>query len=139
MQHLECKGHNRPIRMMKFNREGDFLFSCSDDATVCVWKILPSPTLLGKIKCKSAIKSMDVDYLTKYVITAEAARGVGIYNALGVYIYIYIYIYREKYWEASPWEGNKNLFNFHMELKNFWSYQRTKGRLFFGSTTRRNV
>ena len=34
---LILKGHIRPITYLKFNREGDLLFSCSKDNTPTVW------------------------------------------------------------------------------------------------------
>lgn len=77
------KGHERPVRVVKFNADGDLLFTCSDDSYVVVWR--PSTgEMIGKIKCSSAVKSMDISKNTKYLITAEAGIGYGLYNPLSV-------------------------------------------------------
>lgn len=34
---LLLKGHTRSITLIKYNRDGDLLFSCSKDSTPCVW------------------------------------------------------------------------------------------------------
>ena len=77
------RGHERPVRVVKFNADGDLLFTCSDDATVAVWKS-QTGELVGKIKCGSAVKSLDISKDCKYLITAEAASGFGLYNPLNV-------------------------------------------------------
>lgn len=37
MKPLSLKGHDRPLTRVRLNREGDLLFSCSKDKSVCVW------------------------------------------------------------------------------------------------------
>merc|ERR1712128_140496 len=37
MRPLLLQGHERPITQIKYNRDGDLLFSCSKDKTICVW------------------------------------------------------------------------------------------------------
>lgn len=32
------KGHERAITFLKYNREGDLIFTCSKDKTPCVWR-----------------------------------------------------------------------------------------------------
>ncbi|RZR79665.1 hypothetical protein BHM03_00005455 [Ensete ventricosum] len=37
MRPILMKGHERPLRFLKLNREGDLLFSCAKDHTPTVW------------------------------------------------------------------------------------------------------
>merc|ERR1711970_18225 len=37
MRPLLLQGHERPLTQIKYNRDGDLLFSCSKDRTICVW------------------------------------------------------------------------------------------------------
>lgn len=39
MRPLLLQGHERSLTQIKYNREGDLLFSCSKDKSVCVWYI----------------------------------------------------------------------------------------------------
>lgn len=39
MRPLLLQGHERSLTQIKYNREGDLLFSCSKDKSVCVWFI----------------------------------------------------------------------------------------------------
>ena len=34
---IMVKGHERPLTMVKYNREGDLLFTCAKDHTPCLW------------------------------------------------------------------------------------------------------
>ena len=79
------RGHERPVRMVKFNSDGDLIFTCSDDGFVVVWRAATAE-IVGKIKCNSAIKSIDVSSDTKYLITSEVAAGFGVYDPLSVRI-----------------------------------------------------
>ena len=37
MRPLLLKGHSRPLTYVKYNREGDLLFTCSKDYKTCLW------------------------------------------------------------------------------------------------------
>ena len=39
MRPLLLQGHERSLTQIRYNREGDLLFSCSKDKSVCVWYI----------------------------------------------------------------------------------------------------
>lgn len=77
------RGHERPVRMIKFNADGDLLFTCSDDGYVVVWRT-EKAEMVGKIKCASAVKSIDISRKSDFLITSEVAAGFGIYNPLTV-------------------------------------------------------
>jgi len=38
MQPIYLTGHSRPVQKIQFNFDGDLLFTCSDDKTVCMYK-----------------------------------------------------------------------------------------------------
>jgi len=38
MQPIFLTGHSRPVHKVIHNLEGDLLFSCSDDGTVCMYE-----------------------------------------------------------------------------------------------------
>lgn len=78
------RGHERPVRAVKFNADGDLLFTCSDDDSVGVWQVATAK-LLGKVKCKSAVKCMDISSDSKYLLTAEVSTGFGVYDPLTVW------------------------------------------------------
>ena len=37
MQPIYLTGHSRPVMKVQFNYDGDLLFSCSDDSTICMY------------------------------------------------------------------------------------------------------
>ena len=37
MQPVYLSGHSRPVKKVMFNVDGDLLFTCSDDSTVCMY------------------------------------------------------------------------------------------------------
>lgn len=37
MRPLSLKGHERALTRVRFNREGDLLFTCAKDKKPCVW------------------------------------------------------------------------------------------------------
>jgi translation initiation factor 3 subunit I len=37
MQPVYLAGHSRPVRKVQYNYDGDLLFTCSDDGTVCMY------------------------------------------------------------------------------------------------------
>jgi WD40 repeat protein len=38
MQPVYLTGHSRPVNQVLHNQDGDLLFTCSDDGTVCVYE-----------------------------------------------------------------------------------------------------
>lgn len=37
MRAFALYGHSRPVKQIKFNRDGDLFFTCSDDKQIIVW------------------------------------------------------------------------------------------------------
>jgi len=75
MQPLMLKGHEGPITKIKYNREGDLLFSCArKDKKPCVWFTDNGERLGNFIGHEGAVWDMDVDFTSTRLLTASADR-----------------------------------------------------------------
>ena len=81
MQPVYLTGHSRPVRKVIYNFDGDLLFTCSDDGTVCMYNTYDC-TRIGVFNLKEAIKSMDVTEDSKYVLAAGTTFGFCIFNTM---------------------------------------------------------
>lgn len=79
MQPVYLTGHSRPVRKVLFNYDGDLLFTCSDDAKVCMYNTFDC-TRIGVFDIKEACKSIDVSRDSKYLLASLTTYGFGIYN-----------------------------------------------------------
>lgn len=70
MRPILLKGHERPITQVKYNIDGDLIFSVAKDDTVCLWYSSNGERLGTYHGHKGAIWSLDVDSTTTYMITA---------------------------------------------------------------------
>jgi len=71
--------HSRPVKKVKFNRDGDMFFTCSDDKTICAWS--SEIKMVGAYQGPGAIKSLAVSYNTEYIVGAFTTEGFGIFDA----------------------------------------------------------
>ncbi|XP_060083242.1 eukaryotic translation initiation factor 3 subunit I-like [Ylistrum balloti] len=72
MKPILLHGHERSITEIKYNREGDLIFSCAKDHQPNVWYSLNGERL-GSFKGHTgAVWNMDVNWDTTYVLTASA-------------------------------------------------------------------
>lgn len=66
------KGHERPLTFLKYNRDGDLLFSCAKDGIVTLW-YSDDGLRLGTYQGHSgAIYQCDITYDSEFLITASA-------------------------------------------------------------------
>lgn len=65
------QGHERSITQIKYNREGDLLFSCSKDLKPNVWWSLNGERLGTYNGHQGAVWSLDVDWCTSKLITGS--------------------------------------------------------------------
>jgi WD40 repeat protein len=79
MQPIYLAGHSRPVRKVLYNYDGDLLFTCSDDGTVCMYKTYDCQRI-GIFTVKEAVKSFDVTKDSKYLIAVATTFGACIYN-----------------------------------------------------------
>ncbi|XP_011180318.1 eukaryotic translation initiation factor 3 subunit I [Zeugodacus cucurbitae] len=69
MRPLMLQGHERSITQIKFNREGDLLFSCSKDQKPNVWYSLNGERLGTYDGHQGAVWCLDVDWTTSKLIS----------------------------------------------------------------------
>ncbi|KAL5719117.1 Eukaryotic translation initiation factor 3 subunit I [Ranunculus cassubicifolius] len=80
MRPILMKGHERPLTFLKYNREGDLLFSCSKDSTPNVW-FADNGERLGTFKGHNgAVWCCDVSGDSKRLITGSADQSVKLWN-----------------------------------------------------------
>lgn len=84
-EHSEAKqfalnGHSRPVKMVKYNIDGDMFFTCSDDKLIIAWGN-ESAEKLGTYEGQGACKSLAVSRHTEYVVGGYAVEGVTIFKA----------------------------------------------------------
>lgn len=79
MQPIYLTGHFRPVLKVQFNYDGDLLFTCSDDQTVCMYKTY----LLERVGCfqiADSCKSIDVTKDSKLLLAAATTKGIKIFD-----------------------------------------------------------
>lgn len=79
MQPIYLTGHSRPVHKVMFNFDGDLLFSCSDDKSVCMY----SSDLLervGLFQINDSCKSIDVTKDSKLLFATATTQGIKIFD-----------------------------------------------------------
>ena len=79
MQPIYLTGHSRPVHQVLHNQDGDLLFSCSDDGTVCLYETTQL-TRIGVFNIKESCRSIDVTKDSKYLFAAAATIGFNIWD-----------------------------------------------------------
>ena len=79
MQPVYLTGHQRPVRQVLHNFDGDLLFTCSDDGTVCMYDTFQC-IRNGIFEVKSACKSIDITKDSKYLLATAVDHGVFLFN-----------------------------------------------------------
>ena len=74
-------GHERSITQIKYNREGDLLFSSAKDANPNVWRTINGERMGTYKGHGGAVWSIDVNWETTKVITAAADNSCRIWDA----------------------------------------------------------
>lgn len=72
MRPLLLKGHERPLTRVKFNRDGDLLFTTSMDKAPTCWRSSNGERLGTYIGHNGAVRDIDITYNTDRVITGSA-------------------------------------------------------------------
>ncbi|KAJ8268228.1 hypothetical protein COCON_G00134000 [Conger conger] len=72
MKPILLQGHERSITQIKYNREGDLLFSAAKDTVVNVWYSVNGERLGTYNGHTGAVWCVDVDWDTKNVLTGSA-------------------------------------------------------------------
>jgi translation initiation factor 3 subunit I len=92
MRPLLLKGHERSLTQVKFNREGDLIFTVAKDKEASVWYSFNGERLGTFIGHAGTIWTIDIDRATKYAITGSADMSVKLWNvATGENIYTWVF------------------------------------------------
>lgn len=70
MRPLILKGHSRPLTMVKYNAEGDLLFSCAKDDSPTLWYTSTGERVGTYDGHTGAVWALDVSEDSKYLLTA---------------------------------------------------------------------
>lgn len=79
IQAIWMMGHQRPVRQVKHNFDGDLLFTCSDDATLCMYDTFQCART-GTFYNGSACLSFDVTTDSKYLVASSTVTGANIFE-----------------------------------------------------------
>jgi len=81
MRPIILKGHERSITHVKYNREGDLLFSCSKANFPCVWYSNSGERVGTYNGHNGAVWSLDVNYDSTLLLTASADMSTKLWDA----------------------------------------------------------
>lgn len=80
MRPILLKGHSRSLTMVKYNRDGDLIFTCAKDHSPCVW-YSDSGERLGTFDGHAgAVWACDVSYHSDFLLTAAADSSVKLWD-----------------------------------------------------------
>lgn len=79
MRQFVLNDHTRPVRMIKYNRDGDIFVTCSDDKEIIVWDN-DDCTVIGNFTGPAACKSISLSYNSDYVVGAFTTEGIRVYS-----------------------------------------------------------
>ncbi|KAG6331068.1 hypothetical protein ID866_8020, partial [Astraeus odoratus] len=74
------QGHERSLTQIKFNKEGDLLFSCSKDHVINVWFSHNGERLGTYDGHNGAVWTIDVDSQSKYLVSGSADNQLRLWN-----------------------------------------------------------
>lgn len=80
MRPLLLKGHERSLTQVKFNREGDLIFTVAKDKQASVWYSFNGERLGTFTGHAGTIWTIDIDKTTKYAITGSADMSVKLWD-----------------------------------------------------------
>ncbi|XP_021752730.1 eukaryotic translation initiation factor 3 subunit I-like isoform X2 [Chenopodium quinoa] len=80
MRPILMKGHERPLTFLKYNRDGDLLFSCAKDHKPIVWYADNGERLGTYSGHNGAVWSCDVSWDSSRLITASADQTVKLWD-----------------------------------------------------------
>ncbi|TFY80915.1 hypothetical protein EWM64_g3094, partial [Hericium alpestre] len=72
MRPILLQGHERSLTQIKFNKEGDLLFSCSKDHVINVWFSHNGERLGTYEGHNGAVWTIDVDSQSRFLVSGSA-------------------------------------------------------------------
>lgn len=80
MRPILLHGHSRPLTQLKFNREGDLLFTAAKDKSPNVWYSHNGERLGTYDGHNGAVTALDVDDQSRFLITGAADNTVKLWS-----------------------------------------------------------
>jgi len=80
MRPYMLKGHSRPLTRVKFNREGDLLFTCAKDNKPTVWYTRNGERLGTYNGHEGTVWDCDIDFMSTRFLTGSADRTVRLWD-----------------------------------------------------------
>ncbi|CAI5726539.1 unnamed protein product [Peronospora destructor] len=80
MRPIILKGHSRSLTMIKYNRDGDLLFSCAKDHTPNLWYSDTGERVGTYVGHAGAVWACDVSYHSEKLLTAAADASVKLWD-----------------------------------------------------------
>jgi translation initiation factor 3 subunit I len=80
MRPILLKGHERAITFVKYNADGDLLFSCSKDTTPCLWRADTGERIGTYRGHTGTVWSLDVTHDSTFLLTASADAKVKLWR-----------------------------------------------------------
>ena len=74
------QGHERPITVVKYNYDGDLLFSASKDQVPCIWRVENGERIGTFHGHKGTVWDLDPDRFSNYLLTASADATVKMWS-----------------------------------------------------------
>uniref|UniRef100_A0A7S0T819 Eukaryotic translation initiation factor 3 subunit I n=1 Tax=Erythrolobus madagascarensis TaxID=708628 RepID=A0A7S0T819_9RHOD len=81
MRPMILKGHERPLTMVKFNREGDLVFSSAKDKVATAWYASTGERLGTYVGHNGAVWGLDSDWFCSRLITGSADNSAKLWDA----------------------------------------------------------
>ncbi len=82
MRPIVLMGHERPLTQVKYNREGDLLFTCSKDISASVWYSNNGERLGTLDGHMGSIWSIDSDHTSLYCVTGSADYTIKVWTLM---------------------------------------------------------
>ena len=70
MRPIILKGHERPVTIVRFNYDGDLLFSGSAETKINLWEAYTGERL-GSYETKASVRSLDIDINSQHLIACS--------------------------------------------------------------------
>ena len=80
MKPISLHGHEKSITQIRYNREGDLLFSCAKDKCPNVWYSINGERLGTYDGHNGAVWCLDVDWQTKYFLSGAADNTIRLWD-----------------------------------------------------------
>ena len=67
MKPISLRGHEKPVTALKFNFDGDLLFSGAGEKRVNLWNSYTGERL-GSYECEGAVRALDITVDSEYLV-----------------------------------------------------------------------